>query len=65
MSGNTNRYCLANLNFFAYLPTMKLVKQFIDARDGSGSVTIIPEDPEDMVGRARFRYVAFIRKEGC
>ena len=28
--------------------TMRLIKEYID-RDGSGSVTLLPEDPEDMV----------------
>ena len=29
---------------------MRLIKQSILQRDGSGSATLLPEDPEDMVG---------------
>jgi hypothetical protein len=28
---------------------MKLIKQNIERRDGSGSATLLPEEPEDMV----------------
>lgn len=28
---------------------MRLIKQNIDAKDGSGSATLLPEEPEDMV----------------
>jgi hypothetical protein len=28
---------------------MKLVKQHIEQKDGSGSATLMPEEPEDMV----------------
>jgi eRF1 domain 1 len=28
---------------------MKVLKNAIDKRDGSGSVTLLPEEPEDMV----------------
>lgn len=28
---------------------MKLIKQSIEKKDGSGSATLLPEEPEDMV----------------
>lgn len=31
------------------LPIMRLIKQSIEKKDGSGSATLLPEDPEDMV----------------
>ena len=30
-------------------PKMKLIKQNIERKDGSGSATLLPEEPEDMV----------------
>ena len=38
---------------------MRLIKENIE-RDGSGSVTLYPEDPEDMV-RLQLRYIRGIR----
>lgn len=29
---------------------MRLIKQNIERKDGSGSATLLPEEPEDMVG---------------
>ena len=29
---------------------MRLIKQNIEKKDGSGSATLLPEEPEDMVG---------------
>jgi hypothetical protein len=34
---------------FSALLKMKLIKQNIERKDGSGSATLLPEEPEDMV----------------
>jgi hypothetical protein len=39
------------VNLYSSKITMQLIKQQIE-RDGSGTVTLKPEDPEDMVGSA-------------
>jgi protein pelota len=31
---------------------MRLIKQSIEQKDGSGSATLLPEEPEDMVSKS-------------
>jgi protein pelota len=43
---------------------MRLIKQNIEIKDGAGSATLLPEEPEDMVrpyhsGRETGRLIAF------
>jgi protein pelota len=43
---------------------MRLIKQSIEIKDGAGSATLLPEEPEDMVrpyhfGRETGRLIAF------
>ena len=33
---------------------MRLIKQNIEKKDGSGTATLLPEEPEDMVTRPKF-----------
>ena len=35
---------------------MRLIKQSIERKDGSGSATLLPEEPEDMVGHTANHY---------
>ena len=39
---------------------MRLIKQNIERKDGSGSATLLPEEPEDMV--SKFVLYAFSRQ---
>jgi protein pelota len=35
---------------------MRLIKQNIEIKDGSGSATLLPEEPEDMVRSSETEY---------
>ena len=37
-------------------PNMRLIKQNIERKDGSGSATLLPEEPEDMVSMSVYTH---------
>ena len=41
---------------------MRLIRQRIEKRDGSGTATLLPEESEDMVFHKLVNYVEFSRK---
>jgi hypothetical protein len=41
-----------NHHFQRYYDNMRLIKQNIIEKDGSGTATLLPEEPEDMVSQS-------------